>query len=130
MILGQRERYDQRVEREFRRGVRKVINLTFLMPLSFRLGRKGLNKVYQQFVYLIDALRARDKGVPNWERDIFKACSGHFTKQFGLPCKHYMLRKMDSGIRLAREDCDPFWWLDDRTVCQQHAPFLTKLLTT
>jgi hypothetical protein len=49
-------------------------------------------------------LNPRGKALPS--------CTGRFTKQWGMPCAHYLLEVFSSGRNLQKADFASHWWLE------------------
>ncbi len=118
MVSLQQKRYLTQLDIEWQSSWHHILRQDFLAPLAFKISRKALKLVFEQFKMVMAAYEARDKGKRNWEQGLrMQECTGRFESQMGLPCKHLMhdrLRQNDP--RLHRDDCAPFWWLDDSTV--------------
>jgi len=76
--------------------MKTIMKFRFLQPLAYDLGHKALDQVKRQFGYVIDALKKRKRQARGWK---MSPCTGCFTKQWGLPCKHLMWERLHQGVQ-------------------------------
>lgn len=78
-------------------------NVPMVKPLSRKIGRQALKQVQRQYRWARSDLK----------NDRFTPCTGRFSQQWGLPCKHKIIELLQAepeGV-LTLEDVDPHWYL-------------------
>ena len=108
LSLRRRQAYSIRFEKEITTRQTQWLNKPVFTNLVQKVGWKAMNKIEEQLELAKDFLSGKKA---------FKACTGEFTQQWGLPCYHRIILPMQRGQSLELEDLDCHWWLKAITVC-------------
>ncbi|WDK10052.1 MULE transposase domain-containing protein [Colletotrichum graminicola] len=77
-----------------------------LKGLTFRVPFKALDLLYEEYMHANNAFA---------QRGDLPSCTGNFQIQWGLPCRHELLRRLHGGGdggEVTYDDIDSYWWLD------------------
>ena len=99
------ERFDTQLAKEKAERLPKFTRIALFTPLCLHVSFQALDLIHQQYLQASDY----HKGI--LPRQKLPACTRSFRKQYGLPCRHEILERLDAVAPLRIEDCDRHWWI-------------------
>ncbi|KDN72098.1 putative MULE transposase domain-containing protein, partial [Colletotrichum sublineola] len=105
MVNQKIARYTAKCGAERRRRL-PTSQIQILQPLTYEVSFYALNLLSKQYTAANEAFTKRQSLPP---------CTGAFTQQWGIPCRHNLLQRLQSADRsqiLQTEDINPHWRLD------------------
>ena len=106
MMMTQKiKRYEVQLAKEKSERLPKYTRIALLNPLCLRVSSKALELIHQQFN------QANDYYIGRLQRRDLPPCTRGFRRQYGLPCRHEILERLDAVTPLKVEDCDRHWWI-------------------
>jgi hypothetical protein len=112
MTKRKQQAYIEAVEEELGRRLTPFSTIPLFERLCTKIGRKALNLMRGQYNKAYDVY---SKNLP-----LRKPCSHHFQLQYGLPCAHIILSRLQAVRPLSLIDIDRQWHLQIDTVSRQY----------
>lgn len=84
----------------------KYLRQAWLGNIATQVTYAAVDLLAHEHRYAAAALPSRD-----YELVPLNPCRHKFTQQYGLPCRHTILARLEASEPLTKEDCLPRWWL-------------------
>lgn len=109
LMLQKKERdYDENAARmQMRQRQRFIQQQGWLGNIPMTVSYVAVDLLAQQHRLAVAAMPSSRGLMP----EPLKPCTGSFMQQYALPCSHMILKKLDDGEALSKEDVHPRWWL-------------------
>lgn len=109
LMLTKKERdYEQNAARmQMRQRQRFIQQQHWLGNIPMTVSYVAVDLLAQQHRLAVAAMPSAS--IPFPER--LEPCTGCFMQQYALPCAHIILKKLEDGQALCKEDVHPRWWL-------------------
>ncbi|KAK1246767.1 hypothetical protein MKX08_000569 [Trichoderma sp. CBMAI-0020] len=109
LMLTKKERdYEQNAARmQMRQRQRFIQQQHWLGNIPMTVSYVAVNLLAQQHRLAVAAMPSAS--IPFPKR--LEPCTGCFMQQYALPCAHIILKKLEDGQALCKEDVHPRWWL-------------------
>ncbi|KJZ69123.1 hypothetical protein HIM_11491 [Hirsutella minnesotensis 3608] len=107
MIENKDRHYVTEAARQQMRQRQEYLGQQWLGRLNVEISYYGIELLARQHCWATAAMPSASRAaVP------LRACTGQFTQQYGLPCAHTILQRLEADSVLAKEDVHPRWWLE------------------
>mgnify|MGYP003622928318 CR=1 FL=1 len=83
------------------KSIYKVTEILSLVVLD--ISWKALDEIWHQYTPVLDVFEEGS--------DLPSICTGDYRRQWGLPCRHELWRRLESRQRLVLDDISPHWHL-------------------
>ena len=105
MMKRKQQLFETQLAKEQAERLPKYTRIAFLNPICLRVSYKAMDVIYQQYLQAVDY---HNGSLPRADLPV---CTRKFRGQYGLPCRHEILERLDAVAPLGIEDCDHHWWI-------------------
>ena len=111
MLENKERHYTQEAARQEMRQRRLFLSQSsWLDELCVKVTYQAVDLLSRQHRLALAAMPSHKEPKP------LQPCRQQFTQQYGLPCAHIILQRLQGGIPLELHDVHPRWWLEKPLV--------------